>query len=128
EAGKLSYDDTVGKHLPDYPDATVRDKVTIHQLLTHTAGFGNYFHPGFLERRLKTVKEYLAFVAQDPLVGPPDGEWQYSNSGYVVLGALVERVSGQDFYDYVTEHICRPAGMTHTGYYTTAEQIPNVAI
>jgi D-alanyl-D-alanine carboxypeptidase len=127
EAGKLHYDDPMIKYLPDYPDKAVAAKATIHQLLTHTAGFGNYFRPGFLERRLSTVKEYLALVAEDPLVGEPGAGFHYSNSGYVVLGAIVESVSGQDFYDYVRDHIFRPAGMQDTAYYTREEHIENVA-
>ena len=127
EAGKLHYDDPIIKYLPDYPDKAVAEKVTIHQLLTHTAGFGNYFRPGFLERKLSTVKEYLALVEEDPLVGEPGAQFQYSNSGYVVLGAIVESVSGQDFYDYIHDHIFRPAGMQNTAYYTRDEHIENVA-
>jgi CubicO group peptidase (beta-lactamase class C family) len=127
EAGKLHYDDHIIKYLPAYPDKVVAEKVTVHQLLTHTAGFGNYFRPGFLERRLSTVKEYLALVAEDPLVAEPGTQYQYSNSGYVVLGAIVEAVSGQDFYQYIRDHIFRPAGMQDTGYYTREEHIANVA-
>jgi len=128
EAGKLKYDDPLVKYLPDYPDKGVAEKVTIHQLLTHTAGFGNYLHPPFLERRLATVKEYLAFVSQDPLVAEPGQKWEYSNSGYVVLGAVIERVSGQDFYEYIRDHIFNPAGMVHSGYYRSDEAVPNVAV
>lgn len=128
EAGKLSYYDTVGKYLPNYPNETVRNRVTIHELLTHTAGFGNYFRPGFLERRLKTVPEYLSFVEEEDLVGVPGQHWQYSNSGYVVLGAIIEEVSGEDFYSYIHDHIFKPAGMSDTGYYTSDDQVSNVAI
>ena len=127
EAGRLHYDDPIIKYLPSFPNRTIAEKVTIHQLLTHTAGFGNYFRPGFFERRLSTVKEYLAFVAEDPLVSEPGAQYQYSNSGYVVLGAIIESVSGQDFYDYVRDHIFRPAGMRDTAYYTREEHIENVA-
>jgi CubicO group peptidase (beta-lactamase class C family) len=127
ESGKLRFDDPIIKYLPDYPDKKVAEKVTIHQLLTHTAGFGNYFRPGFLERRLNTVKEYLALVAEDPLIGEPGAQYQYSNSGYVVLGAIVESVSRQDFYDYIRDHIFRPAGMAETAFYTREEHVDNVA-
>jgi CubicO group peptidase (beta-lactamase class C family) len=102
--------------------------VTIHELLTHTAGFGNYFRPGFLERRLKTVPEYLSFVEEEDLVGVPGQHWQYSNSGYVVLGAIIEKVSGQDFYSYIHDHIFKPAKMSDTGYYTSDDRVSNLAI
>jgi len=127
EAGKLKYEDPIIKYLPDYPDKSVAKKVTVRELLTHTAGFGNYFQPGFFEQRLSTVKEYLAFVAKDPLVGEPGARYEYSNSGYVVLGAIIESVSGQDFYEYVHDHIFRPAGMENTGYYTRDEHVSNMA-
>jgi len=128
EAGKLRYDDPIIKYLPDYPDKEIAQEVTIDELLTHTAGFGNYFHPPFFERRIATVKDYLAFVAQDPLVAEPGKQWQYSNSGYVVLGAMVERVAGQDFYDYIRDQIFKPAGMENTGYYRSDEAVENVAV
>src|SRR5438067_4917205 len=107
QAGKLSFTDTVGKHLPDYPNKEVADKVTIHQLLTHTSGMGMYWNEKFMAQRekLTTVAAHLPLFVTDPLSFPPGEMFQYSNSGYMVLGAIIEKVSGEDYYSYVADHI-----------------------
>ena len=130
QAGKLSFTDTVGKHLPDYPNKEVADKVTIHQLLTHTSGMGMYFGQKFKEQREKlvTVAAHLPLFAADPLAFPPGEKFQYSNAGYMLLGAIIEKVSGQDYYTYVQEHIYKPAGMDDTGFYDATKETPNLAV
>jgi CubicO group peptidase (beta-lactamase class C family) len=119
EQGKLSFGDKVGKYLPDYPNETVRENVTIRQLLTHTSGLGDFFNPKFDEARtrLRTVASYFPLFASDSLQFAPGEKYQYSNAGFVVLGAIVEKVSGEDYYSYVKKHIFIPAGMTGTGFY-----------
>src|SRR5437763_13137831 len=111
QAGKLSFTDTVGRHLPDYPNKEVADKVTIHQLLTHTSGMGMYWGEKFKEQREKliTVAAHLPLFAGDALAFPPGERFQYSNAGYMLLGAIIEKVSGQDYYSYVQDHIYKPA-------------------
>jgi CubicO group peptidase (beta-lactamase class C family) len=130
QAGRLSFTDTISKHLPDYPNKEVSDKVTIHQLLTHTSGMGLYWNEKFREQREKlvTVVAHLPLFVNDPLSFTPGEKFQYSNSGYMVLGAIIEKVSGQDYYSYVAEHIYKPAGMTDTGFYQPGKEIPNLAI
>jgi CubicO group peptidase (beta-lactamase class C family) len=130
QAGKLSFNDTVGNHLPDYPNKEVAETVTIHQLLTHTSGMGLYWNQKFMEQREKliTVAAHLPLFASDPLSFPPGEKFQYSNSGYMVLGAIIEKVSGQDYYSYVQEHIYKPAGMNDTGFYEPGKDIPNLAV
>jgi CubicO group peptidase (beta-lactamase class C family) len=130
QAGKLSFTDTIGKHLPDYPNKEVADKVTIHQLLTHTSGLGMYWNEKFMAQREKlvTVAAHLPLFASDPLLFPPGEKFQYSNSGFMVLGAIIEKVSGQDYYSYVQEHIYKPAGMSDTGFYEPGKETPNLAI
>jgi CubicO group peptidase (beta-lactamase class C family) len=130
QAGKLSFTDTIAKHLPDYPNKEVADKVTIHQLLTHTSGLGMYWNDKFMAQREKllTVAAHLPLFVADPLLFPPGEKFQYSNSGYMVLGAIIEKVSGQDYYSYVQEHIYKPAGMKDTGFYEPGKEIPNLAI
>src|SRR5256714_1008132 len=119
QAGKLAFADTVGKHLPDYPNKEVADKVTIHHLLTHTSGMGMYWNEKFMAQREKllTVAAHLPLFASDPLSFKPGEKFQYSNAGYMVLGAIIEKVSAQDYYSYVLEHIYKPAGMSETGFY-----------
>lgn len=130
QAGKLSFDDKVGKHLPDYPNKDVAEKVTIHHLLTHTSGLGMYWNEKFTAQREKllTVAAHLPLFAGDPLLFPPGEKFQYSNSGFMVLGAIIEKISGQDYYSYVQEHIYKPAGMNETGFYEPGREIPNLAI
>src|ERR1700694_4531448 len=130
QAGRLSFDDTISKHLPDYPNKEVADKVTIHQLLTHTSGMGLYWNEKFMAQRekLTTVAAHLPLFVSDPLSFPPGEKFQYSNSGYMVLGAIIEKISGQDDYSYVQEHIYKPAGMSETGFYELGKEIPNLAL
>jgi CubicO group peptidase (beta-lactamase class C family) len=130
QSGRLSFNDPISKHLPDYPNKEVADKVTIHQLLTHTSGMGMYWNEKFIAQREKllTVAAHLPLFASDPLLFQPGEKFQYSNAGYMVLGAIIEKVSGQDYYSYVQEHIYKPAGMTNTGFYEPGKEIPNLAI
>lgn len=120
EAGELSFDDTVAKAWPDYPNRDVRGKVTIRQLLTHTSGLGPkdyYDDPRYpaLSSRLRSVADYFRLAVDTPLGAEP-GEYLYSNSGYIILGAIVERLSHQSFYDFVRDRIFEPAGMTCSLY------------
>ncbi len=130
EAGKLSFDDTVGKHLPSYPNKDVANKVTIHQLLTHTSGLGTYWNAKYDANRtaIKSVSDYLALFADEPLKAEPGKRFQYSNSGFIVLGAIIEKVSGQNYYDYVREHIYKPAGMKSTDAYEMTASTQNLAM
>jgi D-alanyl-D-alanine carboxypeptidase len=130
QAGKLSFADTVGKHLPDYPNKEVADKVTIHQLLTHTSGMGMYWGEKFKEQRdkLLTVAAHLPLFAGDALAFAPGEKFQYSNAGYMLLGAIIEKVSGQDYHSYVRDHIYQPAGMNGTGFYDPTKETPNLAV
>ena len=130
QAGRLSFSDTVGKHLLDYPNKEVADKVTIHHLLTHTSGLGLYWNEKWMAQRerLLTVAAHLPLFASDPPAFPPGEKFQYSNSGFMVLGAIIEKVSGQDYYSYMQEHVFKPAGMSDTGFYEPGTETPNLAI
>jgi CubicO group peptidase (beta-lactamase class C family) len=119
EQGKLSFSDTISQHVADYPNQSVAKKVTIHQLLTHSSGMGNFFGPRFdaLKDELRSPEDYFPLFADDPLAFEPGTGVQYSNAGFVVLGAIVERVSGQRFLDYLRDHIFKPAKMMNTDAY-----------
>ena len=118
-AGKLDWTDTVGKHLPAFPNAKIRDQVTLHQLLTHTSGVGSYWNEAHASRlaELDTQEEFLATFVNQPLLFEPGQGSEYSNGGPVILGRVIEAISGRDYYDYVRESIYRPAGMTHADHY-----------
>lgn len=117
QEGKIALDAPFGKYLPDYPNKTLASQVTIHQLLTHTGGTGDVFGPQLDAHRneLRTHQDYVKlFGARDPLF-EPGSRWMYSNYGFILLGTVIERVSGQDYYDYVRDHVYGPAGMKSTG-------------
>jgi CubicO group peptidase (beta-lactamase class C family) len=126
DSGKLSLQGTVGQYLPDYPNRAVAKKVTVHHLLTHTGGTGDIFGAEFDAHRLQ-LKEHADYVAlfgkrgteQEP--GSQDG---YSNYGYVLLGRLIEVVSGMSYYDYVEQHIYAKAGMRSTGSLPESAVVP----
>ena len=117
QAGKVKLDAPLGTYLTDYPNRDVATKVTIHHLLTHTGGTGDIFGPEFSARRLelKTLGDYVTLYGARGLAFEPGSKWEYSNYGFLLLGVIVERVSGQSYYDYVRDHIFAPAGMTGSG-------------
>ncbi len=117
QSGKLSLDDALGKYLIDYPNKDVASKVTIHELLTHTGGTGDIFGPEFEAHRLelRTLPDYVKLYGSRAPEFDPGSRWEYSNYGFILLGAIIEKVSGQSYYDYVQEHVYSPAGMTSSG-------------
>jgi CubicO group peptidase (beta-lactamase class C family) len=127
EQGKLSVTDTIGQHLPDYP--AVGAGVTIHQLLSHTSGIPSY--TGFPELmasrdRPRTTAELLATFWERPLEFTPGERFVYSNSGYAVLGAILEQVSGEPYGEHMAR-LFADAGMTRT-VYGDAVGLPNRAL
>jgi len=126
ETGKLALDDPIGKHLADYPNKEVAAKVTVRHLLTHTGGTGDIFGPEFAKNRL-TLREhsdYLKLYGSRGLVHEPGAEHRYSNYGYVLLGALIEKVSGISYYEYVRSKVFQPAGMKSTDSLPETEKVP----
>jgi CubicO group peptidase (beta-lactamase class C family) len=117
QAGKIRLTDTLGNEVPDYPNKDVASKVTIHHLLTHTGGTGDIFGPEFNSHRLelRTLNDYVALYGKRAPLFEPGSRYAYSNYGMVLLGVIIEKVSGQSYYDYVEEHIYKVAGMTHSG-------------
>lgn len=131
QAGKLSFNDTLAKVLPDFPNKQMAEKITIHQLLTHTAGTGDFItNPAFRAHResYRHLADYLPVVADEKLQFEPGTRWSYSNSGYVILGLVIEKLSGQSYFDFVRDHIFKPTGMNETGYYELNEVVPNRAV
>jgi CubicO group peptidase (beta-lactamase class C family) len=127
----LSLDDTLGTILADFPNREIAESVTIHQLLTHTAGTGDFLmNPQFRasRERYRTTADYLSLVAGETLAFEPGARWQYSNSGYVLLGAVIEQLSGESYFDYVQAHIFQPAGMNETGYFELNETVSRRAV
>lgn len=132
ERGKLAWDDPVGKHLDDdwLRDAAAR-RATIGQLLSHTSGLGSYFNDAFMRgsRELyRNVADYKPLIADEkPQFAPGEG-WAYSNSGFMLLGAIIEKVTGQSYYDYVRENIHKPCGMADTDCFEMDKPVRSLAI
>jgi D-alanyl-D-alanine carboxypeptidase len=121
EQGKLRLTDTIDRFLPDYPGEK-GSKITIAMLVDHRGGTGDIFREEFDGKRLalKSGADWYAYVRDLPLDFEPGTRQAYSNAGYVLLGAIVESVSGMDYYRYVRERIFEPAGMKSTDSYALA--------
>jgi CubicO group peptidase (beta-lactamase class C family) len=130
ERNKLSLDDPIAKFLPDYPDRQAAEKVTVRHLLDMTSGIGDFFGQKFNETpkdRLRELTDYLPLFASQPLQFQPGSGRRYSNGGYIVLGLIIEKASGQPYGDYVREHIYLPAAMEATAHLDADVPTPNVA-
>ena len=129
EQGKLKPTDTIDRYLPDYPKEK-GSKITIQMLVEHRGGTGDIFRPGFEAKRrgFHTTADWYAYVRDLPLDFEPGTKRAYSNAGYVLLGAIIERASGMDYYRYMREKIFGPAGMTDTDSYAFADRVSNRAV
>jgi CubicO group peptidase (beta-lactamase class C family) len=132
EQGKLSLDDPIGKHLDEtWCAADVLAKVKVKHLLTHTSGLGSYFNRDFdrSSRALfRNVEDYKPLVRDETLSFEPGTRWSYSNTGMLLAGAVIERASGTDYFDYVRAHVTGPAGMTSTDCYELDRVNRNLAV
>ena len=111
EQGKLRLDDPVGKYIPGLTRA---GEVTIRQILSHTSGYQDYWPEDYVMTpmlRSETAQQILDTWAKKPLDFNPGTQWQYSNTNYVIAGRIVEIVSGQPLFQFLTERIFRPLGM-----------------
>lgn len=129
QQGKLDLDAPVGRYLPGWPIAEVRDTVSVRQLLLHTSGLGSFWGAEFeaLRSRLQTLDDYAPLLQKPPAFAP-GSRWQYSNSGFQLLGLIVQAASGENYYDYVGRHIFDAAGMQDTGYFAIDGQARGVAV
>lgn len=130
QEGRLNFHDKVGQHLPDWPNKEVAENVTVHHLLTHTSGLASYWGEEFNQKRetLLTVSDHLPLIAKQGLSFTPGDKFQYSNSGFMLLGAIIEKVSGQTYHEYVQRNVYDRAGMTDTGFYDAKQPTPKLAI
>lgn len=128
--GKLSLKDPIKKFLPDYPNVDAAEKVTIENLLYMSSGIGDFFNARYdstPKENLNSIRAYLPLFADKPLAFEPGSRKQYSNGGYIVLGAIIEKVSGEDYYSYVQRNIFIPAGMTMTDSFEKDALLPDMA-
>lgn len=128
EEGKLKIDDTIGKYYPDAPASW--SKVTIKHLLNHRSGIPSYTGlPGFMEGQVRikrTPTEIIKLTQDKPLSYAPGTQYKYNNTGYALLGYVIEKISGKSYAEAVSEKIFKPLNLNHT-YYETNEIIPQRA-
>lgn len=129
EQGKLSVDDPVSKYYTAAPAAW--SKITIKHLLNHRSGIPSYTGlPGFFDKEsviARTPDQVIALTRDMPLEFEPGAQFAYNNTGYVMLGYIIEKVSGQSYADYLQAHIFTPLGLKHTGYDDTKTLLPDRA-
>ena len=115
---KLKLDDKLIDILTDYPNKEGVAKVTIHHLLTHTSGFGDYLSNlmGVAKDKYQEINDYLPLITSDELKFEPGERFSYSNSGFMILGAVIEKISGLSYFDYVQKNIYNKVGMKNTGF------------
>jgi CubicO group peptidase (beta-lactamase class C family) len=124
EQGKIALEDPLTKFFPNAPAAW--KEVSVRQLLSHTAGFGDY-PKDFNFRKDWTEDELLQLVESLPLGYSPGTKWEYSNLGYLTLGILIHRVTGEFYGDFLQQKIFQPLGMTTTRIISEADIVPNRA-
>lgn len=122
EEGKIGLDDPLTKYFPDAPAAWKQD--TIRELLSHTAGFTDY-PKSFDMRKDYTEAQLLKIVEGIPLAYPPGTNWSYSNLGFLTLGILIHKVTGEFYGDFLQQRIFRPLGMNSTRIISEADIVPN---
>ena len=125
EEGRLSLDDAITKHFPDSPESWAG--ITIRHLLSHTSGMADY-PPDFDLQRDHTEEELLAIIKTAPLSFAPGEKWDYSNLGFVTLGILVHKVTGQFYGDFLADRVFKPLGMTTARVISEADIVPNRAV
>lgn len=130
ETGKLAFADKIGRYVPQLP-RKVGDSITIGELLDHTAGLGDYFasplYPA-LKPKLTSLDAYLPMIVHDTPLHRPGAQFRYSNSGYILLGLVVQRVSGLDYYTYLERNVFARAGMSDSGCFFKSDRVPNRAV
>lgn len=127
EEGKLSVQDKLTKYLPNYPNG---DQITVHQLLNHTSGIKSYTAMEGLNAFGKIDKspiEIIDYFKDEPIDFKPGEQWEYNNSGYIVLGYIIEKVTGKTYEDFIQERIFDPLGMKNSYYGDKARIIKNRA-
>ena len=121
EDKKLNYKDHITKYIDGFSDKVKADKITIHNLLTHTSGVEHYWWGQKNEAfsNAVTIKDHLKMVLDVGFKNDAGKEYEYNNSNYILLGAIIEKVSGKDYFTFVKENILDKAGMTNSGYFAS---------
>ena len=132
QEGKLSLDDKLNKFIDEsWLSETVSKKITIRHLLTHSSGLGSYFGKTYREsskNNFRTLADYQPLIDQNEVFFEPGTDNRYSNTGMLLLGVVIEAVSGQDYFSYIRENIYNVADMKNSGSFELDQPVPNLAI
>jgi CubicO group peptidase (beta-lactamase class C family) len=132
EQGKVRLDDPIARHLGQILPGHAGDRIQVRHLLSHTSGLGDYLNDPRWERgnqaEYRVVDDYLPLLAHDSGSFAPGTRYSYSNSGYVLLGKVIEAVSGEAYDRYVTAHVFRPAGMMSSGFFSLDSVASRLAV
>ena len=127
---KIDLNAPIGRYLTSYPNPDVATKVTVAHLLTHTGGTGDIFGPEFNKRKgsLRSLKDYVSLYGSRALNFDPGSRASYSNYGFILLGRIVETVSGLSYDEYTRQYVFAPARMTSTGNDPESSVLPRRAV
>ena len=130
QAGRVNLTNPLGTYIDDYPNDDVAKQVTIHHLLTHTGGTGDIFSQEYLAvmKNLRVLDDYMSLIGERDLAFEPGERREYSNYGFILLGIVIERVTGESYYDYVQENVYDPADMASTGSEPQDQRIESRAV
>ena len=132
EAGKLSLEDRLSKYVgTDWLPEEVTGKIEIRHLLTHTSGLGSYFNETYMSSsrlRFRELEDYKPLIENETLAFEPGTDWRYSNTGMFLLGVVIEKASGVNYFDYMRDHVYARAGMENSDCYDMDHPVPNLAI
>jgi CubicO group peptidase (beta-lactamase class C family) len=132
EKGLLTYQDPISKYVDEsWLPKEITSKITIHHLLTHSSGLGSYFNQTFMNssRALyRKLDDYKPLIKDEKPAFEPGKRFSYSNTGLFLLGVVIEKVTGQSYFDYIRENIYQPAGMMNTDCYEMDYPVENLAI
>ncbi|MDH3243949.1 MAG: beta-lactamase family protein [Saprospiraceae bacterium] len=132
EAGNLSLDQTIDQFLDEtWLAKDVSAKITVEHLLTHRSGLGSYFNDTYWKSSrllFRELDDYKPLIKDEKPAFTPGSQWQYSNTGMFLLGVIIEKVSGENYFDYMRKHLYQPAGMQNTDCYDMDKPVPNLAI
>jgi CubicO group peptidase (beta-lactamase class C family) len=130
ERGRIRFADPIGKYVPEVPKEWA-NRITIHHLLTHTSGLGTIWKPEYQRANhalYRSVRDFFPLFINDPPSFPAGERWAYSNAGYVLLGAVIERVTGQPYREFVRAEIFRPLNLLSALADDVELPVPNRAV
>lgn len=128
----IALDDTINQFIDDrWLPGPISSQITIRHLISHSSGLGSYFTPEFFNSsrdKLRQLEDYRFLVQNEKLAFTPGSKYQYSNTGMLLLGIILEKTTGNDYYEYIRENIYKPANMKHSDSYQIDQPVENLAI